>query len=116
MSEPIVIELPPKYSADVLDYQVDFTKLIPAPYVLDDESVEIIAAGNGEVSFDLVASHIASVVPSCGGSGGRETAVLFWLQGGTPGVRYKGKITVSDNASGAPDREINRYFYIEISK
>lgn len=99
----------------MLDYQVDFTDLIPAPYVLDGETITIVAAGNGESVPALTVSHIASVVPSCGGSGGRETAVLFWLTGGTRGVRYKGKIEVSDNASSTPDREINRYFYIEIT-
>lgn len=114
MSERPYTELPDKDPEDRLDYQIDLAAFIPTTFALDSQSVEIEAAGNSESPIALTVSDVHPV-PGCAG-GSLNTAILFWLSGGTPGVRYTGKITASDNAGISPDRFSVHRFYIRVSK
>lgn len=114
MTDRPYTELPEKDPEAVLDYQIDLAAFIGGTYVLDDESVEIESAGNGESPIELTATDVRAV-PGCLG-GNRNTAVFFWLHGGTEGVRYTGKITASDNASSSPDRVIVHRFTVRVAK
>src|SRR5580765_8007575 len=112
MSEPF-IELPDKDADDLLDYQIDMAEFVVSPYHVDSETVEIEAAGNGESPISLTVEDVGAA-SGCGGPS-RPTAVLFWLRGGTRGVRYRGKVTVSDDAELSPDRLFTKWFYVVVS-
>jgi|SRR5579862_812486 len=111
----VILELAGKFSAEVIDYTVDLTACLSDPASLTDVSVTIDAAGNGESPPDLAVEDAQPVALE---SGGLEKAVIFWLSGGTSGVRYRGAITFGDDqafASPSPARRRTRWFYVVIS-
>lgn len=86
------------------DYVVDFLGVIALGSVLTGSpTVEIESAGNGESPVEMDATDVTLVAaPDSPGSPPNHTAVSFWLTGGTPGVRYRGKIKVDSTAGGSP--------------
>lgn len=109
-----MIYLAPKASSDTVDYQLDFIDFVPTTFNLDGVDVEIINAGNDESPIELTVTD-TSLEPSPRDDT-KTTVVLMWLQGGTPGTTYKGKITVSDNESVSPDRSITREFIVAVKE
>ncbi len=112
--EPI-LELAGKFSGDVLDYTVDLSAYLSDPASLTDVDVYIDAAGNGESPPELSALDAQSTAME---SGGLEKAVVFWLEGGTSGVRYRGVIQFGDDqapTSPGPGRQRTKLFYVVIS-
>lgn len=100
-------------SPENVDYNLDMRPFIPEGYSIDDVTVEVTAAGNGESPIAL-SSHDVSTQTIEGG-GDDLVAILFWLSGGTPGVRYRGVITMSDTESaGVTDRTYARAFEVEV--
>lgn len=114
-SPAVILELAGKFSDDVVDYTVDLAAYLSDPASLTDVSVTIDASGNGESPPDLV---VEDAQPTALESGGLEKAVIFWLSGGTSGVRYRGVIQFGDDqtfGSPAPTRRRSRRFYVVIS-
>jgi len=112
--EPI-LELAGKYSADVIDYVVDLSAYLGDGASLMDVSVEIDAAGNGESPPELSVTDAQAYATE---SGGLERAVLFYLEGGTSGVRYRGLIRFGDDQTlGSPSatRRRSKRFYVVVS-
>lgn len=109
MSEPDPIDLGQKDAEARLDYRIRFKNVPPAS--LDTQTVTVEDAGNGESPPELIVSDSSIIADGAG----RRVEVLFWLDGGTRGVRYRGKIVASDDASTDPDRQYVEYFMIEIS-
>lgn len=108
-----MIYLAEKAPADVVDYNLNMSEFVPPTFSIDNSlTVEIEGAGNSESpitlqAFDVSAQPVAE---------GDETniCILFWLRGGTPGVRYQGRISFNDNQSSDPDRTYERLFQIEV--
>lgn len=109
-----MIYLAEKAPADVVDYNLNMSEFVPATFSIDNTlTVEIEAAGNGESPLSLEAFDVSSQ-PVEEGDGPR-ICIVFWLQGGTPGVRYQGRIAFNDNQSSNPDRAYERLFQIEVA-
>lgn len=110
----VILELAGKFSADVVDYTVDLSAYLSAEAALQDVSVSIDAAGNGESPPELTVEDATPVTLETG----PEQAVTFWLSGGTSGVRYRGVIQFGDDqAQPSPSltRVRRRWFYIVVS-
>lgn len=108
-----MIYLPDKAPGETLDYVVDLNDFVAEGRALDSAAADVLAAGLDESPLSLVVVGTQDPVASpCDAT--RMTAVHFWLQGGTPGVRYRGVISASDNGSSNPDRQIRRQFEIMI--
>lgn len=108
-----MIYLAEKAPADVVDYSLDMREFIPAGFSIDNADVEVTAAGNGESPLTLTAQDV--VTQPLGDGDEDNVVILFWLAGGTPGVRYRGRITMSDNESSSPDRNYVRQFEVEVA-
>jgi hypothetical protein len=111
--EAVRLEFASKDADGVSDYLVDFTALLDAGDDIDTLAVTIDAAGNGESppALAVVGAQPVALLP---GSPALATAAAFWLSGGTPGVRYAGKIKATGEGSPAPV-SVKR-FYIVVSK
>lgn len=107
-----MIYLADKAPDDVLDYNLDMSDFIPAGFSIDTLQVEVTAAGNSESPITLESEDVSAQPLNEGDA--QQTAILFWLRGGTPGVRYRGRITMSDNQSSSPDRNYVRQFEVEV--
>jgi hypothetical protein len=107
-----VIYLKPKAPADVVDYLVDMTEFVHAGFSIHTVSVEIEAAGNGESPMTLTVEDVAAE-PLIEGAP-VSLGVLFWLAGGSPGVRYQGRISIADDPADDPDRSCERLFQVEV--
>lgn len=110
----MTIKLPDKDPQEVLDYKVDFGNLLPSGVYLDDASVSIESANNGESPIALAATSVQIVVNDA--SPQLLSRVLFWLRGGTEGVKYTGVVTASDNQGASPDRKYVRRFTVKVKK
>lgn len=114
----VCLEFQNKDPEEVSDYLVDFAPLLPEGAQLSGTpTVTIEAAGNGESpTLEAQDVSLASGEPPVG-SPPLETAVLFWLSGGTDQVRYRGKIKVQLPSTGspAPARTLVKRFYIVAS-
>jgi hypothetical protein len=112
----IFLELDDKDPEARSDYEIDFAALIDAGYELTGTPmVEIESAGNGESPVELSSADETLSAPSGSqGSPPLATAVSFWLEGGTSGVRYQGKIKCETTGSGspAPVKTLVKRFYI----
>ncbi len=111
----VILELEGKFSDDVVDYIVDLSAYLSADASLENVTVEIDAAGNGESPPEMTVtdSQVYAIE-----SGQPAQSVLFWLSGGTSGVRYRGAITFGDDqviGSPTPTRQRTRWFYIVVS-
>lgn len=108
-----MIYLAEKAPADVVDYQLDMSEFIPAGFSIDAFTVDVTAAGNSESPLALEAFDPTSQPLVEGGE--QNVVIVFWLRAGTPGVRYQGKISISDNQSGgSTDRKYERLFEVEV--
>lgn len=107
-----MIYLKPKAPADVVDYLIDMTEFVHAGFSIHTVTVEIEAAGNGESPLTLTAEDVEAQALTEGAE--QSLGVLFWLAGGTAGVRYQGRISVADNPSSDPDRSYERLFQVEV--
>lgn len=107
-----MIYLPSKAPGDVADYNLSMTQFIPAGVSIDTVAVEVDAAGNSESPITLTAIDVSFQPVEEGDA--ESQAILFWLTGGTAGVRYRGRIMVSDSQSADPDREYVRRFEVEV--
>lgn len=108
-----MIYLAAKAPGERLDYQLDMTEFVPAGFSIDTVTVEVTMAGNTESPVALVAADFSALPLTEDAE--NNLGVLFWLTGGTAGVRYRGVIAMSDNEStGATDREYRRLFEVEI--
>ncbi len=98
------------------DYEIDFAAVIDAGFELTGTpTVEIESAGNGESPVELSSADVSVVAPpDSPGSPPLATAVSFWLENGTAGVRYRGKIKCDTNGPGspAPVKTLIKRFYI----
>lgn len=108
-----MIYLAAKAPGDVADYDLNMSEFLPDGFSIDAVSVVVDAAGNSESPITLTAIDAISQ-PVEVGSPPQNIVILFWLTGGTPGVRYRGTITMSDNQSTDPDRETVRRFEVEV--
>lgn len=111
----VIVELPGKFSDDVMDYVVDLSAYVDDAAAIDNVSVSIDAAGNGESPPEMEASDAEAIAVE---SGGLNKAVHFWLSGGTSGVRYRGVIEFGDDQaqpSPALTRMRRKLFYIVVS-
>ncbi len=111
----VILELAGKFSGDTIDYTVDLSAYLSDPASLENVTVSIDAAGNGESPPELTVEDAQPVALE---SGGLEKAVLFWLVGGTSGVRYRGAIQFGDDqafGSPSPTRLRTRWFYVVVS-
>ena len=105
-----MIYLDDKAPADVADYVVDMTGIVPDGFSIDTLDVEIIDSGNGESPLGLTVSDTSSR-PLAGGE--EKVVVLLRLAGGTPGVRYLGRMTMGDDGTSPPG-ECVRLFQVEV--
>lgn len=109
-----MIYLAAKAPGDDVDYNVSMADFIPAGFSIDTLTMEITGAGNGESPIELSVHDFVSQPLAVGDADNR--AILFWLMGGTPGVRYRGEITMSDDeSSGDTDRVYVRQFEVEVA-
>lgn len=112
----VFLELGDKDPEARLDYEIDFAALIDTGFELaGTPMVEIESAGNGESPVELSSADESVVAPpDSPGSPPLATAVSFWLEGGTSGVRYRGKIKCETNGPGspAPVKTLVKRFYI----
>lgn len=112
--EPI-LELAGKFADDTIDYTVDLSAYLAEGASLQDIDVSIDASGNGESPPELSVVDAQAFALE---SGGLERAVLFFLEGGTAGVRYRGLIRFGDDqAFGSPSttRRRSKRFYVVVS-
>lgn len=109
-----MIYLPDKApSPENIDYNIDMTSYVPEDYTIDDVEVVITGAGNSESPVTLTVHDWSAQPLNVGDTVNR--AILFWLSGGTPGVRYRGTIELSDNESTGPtDRRYIREFEVMV--
>jgi hypothetical protein len=107
-----MIYLREKAPADVVDYLVDMTPFVPAGFSIHTVTVEIEDAGNGESPITLTAEDVSAELLAEGAA--TTLGVLVWLAGGSPGVRYQGRISIADNPSNNPDPAIQRLFQVEV--
>lgn len=107
-----MIYLPAKAPGETMDYDLDMSPFIPTGFSIDFLSVEVTDSGNGESPLTLSAVDSSTQPPVVGGA--FNTSILFWLTGGTAGVRYRGLIVMSDDESMSPDRTYRRKFEIEV--
>ncbi len=112
----VYLEFDDKDPEATADYEVDFAALIDAGFELTGTpTIEIEEAGNGESPLEMSVVDASIVAPpDSPGSPPLATATLFWLTGGTSGVRYRGKIRCDASAAGspAPVRSLVKRFYI----
>lgn len=98
------------------DYGVDFAAVLDVGSQLTGTPlVEIEAAGNGESPLELMSADPAlGVPPDATDSPPLSTEVRFWLEGGTAGCRYRGKIKcdATGATSPAPIRTLVKRFYV----
>lgn len=107
-----MIYLDDKDPDDEVDFSVDVSDFFPEGFSIDDTDVEITGAGNSESPIELsVVSFFAQ--PAAVGVL-LDTVVVFWLAGGTEGVRYRGRIRISDDESVSPDRRYSRAFEVMV--
>lgn len=107
-----MIYLPSKAPGELMDYNLDMSCFVPEGFSIDTLTVTVDAAGNTESPLEL---HVQDVSKQPLKEGDTDyLAVLFWLSGGTSGVRYRGTVSVSDNQSVDPDRQYRRQFEIEV--
>lgn len=111
-----MIYLADKPPADTVDYVADFLEFVGPEYEIDSVSVTVDAAGFGESPLELIVIEGQTVAVNSPCDATRLTAIQFWLTGGTGGTRYRGTITISDDASADPDRSISRQFEIMVKK
>lgn len=109
-----MIYLASKAPGDVVDYNLDMSEFVPAGFSIDTLSMAITDAGNTESPITLVVEDSFTQPLDHDDTGGFSLAVVFWLAGGTPGVRYQGTITMSDNQGMDPDRTYVRLFQVEV--
>lgn len=107
-----MIYLADKAPGDVVDYALDMSEFVPAGFSIDQVTVEVTDAGNTESPVTLVAQDVSSQPLSPDDEFSLE--ILFWLSGGSPGVRYRGEITLSDDQSVSPDRSYVRIFEVMV--
>ena len=107
-----MIYLADKAPGDVVDYELDMTEFVPAGFSIDAVTVVVDAAGNSESPVALTAGNVSAQPLTTDAAD--SLGVLFWLSGGTAGVRYRGTITLSDDESADPDRAYVRQFQVEV--
>jgi hypothetical protein len=108
------LEFANKDADAVLDYLVDFSVLLDDGAQINTLEVSVEAAGNGESPPSLVVLDAEAIPLPDTGSPALNVQAYFWLSGGTPGVRYAGKIKATGEGSPAPV-SVKR-FYIVVSK
>jgi hypothetical protein len=108
-----MIYLTEKAPADIVDYNLNMSEFVPAGFSIDNTlTVEIEDAGNGESPLALEAFDVSAQPFSEEDTD--NICIVFWLRGGTAGVRYQGRIAFNDNQSSDPDRTYERLFQVEV--
>lgn len=101
-----VLEWPDKDPEEELDYPMDFTPWVVSGFNIDSSACviesETPTGGATPLSIDLV-SHAANVV-------------TVWLSGGTDGITYTLKVTVTDDNVTPNDRQGVRRVRIKVKK
>lgn len=109
-----MIYLAAKGPDEIQDYNLNFDEFIPGLFAIDSVDMFITDSGNGESPLALSVTNFVTQPETADTSDTRLICVLFWLQGGTPGVRYRGQIKITDNESAIPKRTYDREFEVEI--
>lgn len=108
-----MIYLPEKAPADIVDHNLNMQEFVPAGFSIDNSLTVVVEdAGNGESPLSLEAFD-ASAQP-VDEDHTNNICIVFWLRGGTAGVRYRGRIAFNDNQSSDPDRTYQRLFEVEV--
>lgn len=101
-------------SPELIDYTLDMSEFIPEGFSIDEVTVEVTAAGNGESPLLLTVQNATSQPLTDAEGDDDNVVILFWLAGGTVNTRYRGVITMSDDESVDPDRKYVRQFEVEV--
>lgn len=114
--QKVYLEFDDKDPEATSDYEIDFANLIDSGYELTGTpNVMIEAAGNGESPPEMSSQDVTLVAPpDSPGSPPLQTAVSFWLSGGSAGTRYRGRIKCESSGAGspAPTKVFVKRFYI----